>query len=604
MLSSADPKRLGLLLGLLSFSLYAVSITFGFVDFDDQRILLEQRHLFATDSFTDGLRAIFTALPREEPLIVRDVSWLIESHIFGFATPSAYHLGNVLLNAACTSGLFWFLVCATRSNALAALVTGLWLTLPVHVEPVCWVMGRKDLLATFFMLAALLAQDTWMDRHGRHRAGPYALSLALVGLAVLSKINAATFFAVMGLYAVLRPYLRGERPPDAGLPAAEIGRAALALTPHAAISVAAFLWYRGVLSEYGILGRGPSPLSVEHLTTLTTLIPLIVLRYVELIAWPTGIAIFYDRPAVGVPTPPAHLIAALGLTLSFGAATIYSAWRRRDLLFYLAALVLLMLPYLNLVYIGIVVANRYIYLASAMALALAATVANDLVQGRGPAVRRALLGAVAVFVAFGAAQSIRITGAWRDNVALWSYEAALPEPSLLALQALARVHVKTAERAEDPRARLDETAAAEALVSRGFEQVERLAAVPVEHYFSYQRDYTAKLHHWRGRVAALKGAPPPARLPHFEAAYALSPSSRLHAKTLAETLHQMARAEADPDRRLAWARGSLRYFDAYIGLSLRHHGAAQRLAKALHSNYSPFPELGPAIAETREKHGL
>ncbi|HUZ08068.1 MAG TPA: hypothetical protein VMV89_11340, partial [Candidatus Paceibacterota bacterium] len=88
----------GLLLMLAAWAMYLPSARYGFVYYDDVRILRDHPELYGQKTLRADLHAIFLAnFPREEPLLLRDVSWALDSRIFGFGNPFGYHLGNVLL---------------------------------------------------------------------------------------------------------------------------------------------------------------------------------------------------------------------------------------------------------------------------------------------------------------------------------------------------------------------------------------------------------------------------------------------------------------------------------------------------------------------------
>ena len=89
---------LGLVIG--SLFLYAQSLDFSFVHFDDQTILTDHPDRYDETSFTKSARTIFlTDFPREEPLVVRDLSWALDARLFGFSNARAYHRTNIILNA-------------------------------------------------------------------------------------------------------------------------------------------------------------------------------------------------------------------------------------------------------------------------------------------------------------------------------------------------------------------------------------------------------------------------------------------------------------------------------------------------------------------------
>ena len=193
-----------LALGGVSLGLYARAVFFDFVSFDDPSVLLAHPNLYDERSLLASLREIFLDyFPREEPLLLRDVTWALDARLFGFENPLGYHLGNVVLNALNAPLLLLFLHHATRRFDFALVVSGLFVLLPVHVEPVCWVMGRKELLVSFWMLLGLLAQSHELRaRDPRRRRSLYALTLLCTGLALLSKMSAVVFFLVLGLHRV------------------------------------------------------------------------------------------------------------------------------------------------------------------------------------------------------------------------------------------------------------------------------------------------------------------------------------------------------------------------------------------------------------------
>ena len=106
--------------------------------------------------------------------------WL-EHKLWGF-DPLGYHLVNLLLHSAVTL-LLWRLLrrLAVPGAWLAAMIFAVH---PLHVESVVWVMGRKDMLAALFYLAAALAYLRFVENR---RWQGYAAMMALFVLGLLSK---------------------------------------------------------------------------------------------------------------------------------------------------------------------------------------------------------------------------------------------------------------------------------------------------------------------------------------------------------------------------------------------------------------------------------
>ena len=594
----------GFALAGLSLALYGPAVGFDFVNYDDTTVLLGHPELYDPASLRASLYEIFVgALPREEPLLVRDVSWALDSRVFGFENPVGYHLGNVLLNAANVVLLFSFLHHATRRFGLALETASLFAVLPVHVEPVAWVMGRKDMLSAFFLLAALLAQSHELaSTDPRRRGSLYLLTLLLTALALLSKIAAMSAVLVLALHRVFARYLDGTRAARTPLDWRHLVRdVAPRLLPHALVTIAIVLWYQRIVAEFGVIGwRGPGPLDPEHLRTVATFTPLILGQYLRSLVWPSQLSISYRWPHVEIPLTTGEQLAAAGIALAAGAALLYAVLRRRDLAFYALAFVALLLPYLNVVFVDIWRADRYLYLASFCLLAIAAT----LLAPRDLRSRGSLRVAAAVLVAcFGigsAVQTARQLPVWRDNESLWMHEAYLDQPSLLGIQALAASYVKRAEREADAAARADLVRRAHVEIARGFAR-DRALGRQAAGYATAEPLQLSHLHNHLGRLAALDGAPLAEQIEHLARAHEIAPNRR-SAFRLAEAYMKLA-DEAPAAERERWVRASLAHFLEYVSMSTRdpaRHARSETLLAGLYE--SRFPFLHDEIRAARERY--
>lgn len=145
-------------------------------------------------------------------------------HAFG------YHLTNVSLhvvNSLLVAYLYHLLMPVSREGRAQSIVAGLiFLVLSCHAEPVSWVSGRTDLLATLFSLLCLAASVNGM--RGGCRLSLFA-AIIFLGLALFSKESALSVPVLVVLTAF---YLRNRgdwnlRPMD--LFAALIGGALVVL---------------------------------------------------------------------------------------------------------------------------------------------------------------------------------------------------------------------------------------------------------------------------------------------------------------------------------------------------------------------------------------
>jgi len=599
----AIDTRIFLVLFAFSLLWFSRSIGYEFVGFDDTRVLIGHPNLYNEDSLFSSLREIFVGyFPREEPLLVRDLSWAIDARLYGFGNPFGYHFGNVVLNAFNVGLLYLLLRRTTRSVETGACVAICFAILPVHVEAVGWVMGRKDLLAAFFMLAGLLAQSFELeDRPLKQRRALYLLALFCSVLALFSKASALIFFVVLALHRLLHPYLEGGCGPGEHLDwVPRIRRAAFAVVPHATLSALFFIWYRGVVGEYGIIqGDAPGGVDPEHVSNMLRFAPLILGQYLANIAWPVELSMYYRWPHVEIPLSRAELLGSAGIAAAAVTGLIYTISRRRDLAFYALAALTLLLPYTGLFYVGFWSADRYIYLAAAGVLVIAAVLLREIsARGRVAALASTLI-AVA-FVSGSALQSWRQLGVWRNGETLWLYEAHRRRPSLLSIQALAKSYLKRAERSQSSEESSIWLSRAEVEIERGFDHHTGLDLQPGRYPVPEQLQL-ARLHYLRGRAAELRGGPLEEQLRHFSQAFEIAPE-RLTAIYTSRSLFALAGYTEGPEQRKL-VEDSFDYFLHYIAFSQHDPAQLAEGRKLLEMNYEGrFPYLEDRILETQRTY--
>ena len=122
-------------------------------------------------------------------------SFWLEHRLWGF-NPTGMHGTNLLLHGLNTL-LVWRLL-ARMGVPGAWLIAAIFAIHPVRVEPVAWVMSRKDLLGTFFYL---LAVSYWLHFRKNGKAGAYWAMLGLFAASMFSKTMAITLPAVLLVWA-------------------------------------------------------------------------------------------------------------------------------------------------------------------------------------------------------------------------------------------------------------------------------------------------------------------------------------------------------------------------------------------------------------------
>ncbi len=168
-----------------------------FTNWDDPEYVLGNS-LLHNLSF-ENIKAIFTMhlTGKYHPLTI--LSFAVEYHFFGLL-PFLYHLDNLFLHLFNIILVFLFVRKLFQDQNLALLTALLFGIHPLHVEPVAWVVGRKDVLFTACYLGSLLSYlSGFGGSNGRPRAGYefYWLSLLLFLAAMLSKAMAVSLPVIL-----------------------------------------------------------------------------------------------------------------------------------------------------------------------------------------------------------------------------------------------------------------------------------------------------------------------------------------------------------------------------------------------------------------------
>lgn len=158
---------LAILLGLLTFALFAPAVRYGFTDVDDVLYTLETPPV-AGGLSTVHVRWAFTTVHESWYSPLTWISLMADSSLFG-PRPFGYHLTNVWLHAANAALLAWLLYRLLGHPLAAFLAAALWAFHPLRVESVVWIAERKDVLSGLFFLLAVGAHLRWAEHPTRSR---------------------------------------------------------------------------------------------------------------------------------------------------------------------------------------------------------------------------------------------------------------------------------------------------------------------------------------------------------------------------------------------------------------------------------------------------
>jgi Tfp pilus assembly protein PilF len=306
--------------GLAALVAYAATMSYGFV-WDDRLLIEPSQALRSWQGLPQLLGSHFWAEAHEISAYWRPLTTLtffLDAQVWGLR-PAGFHLTNVLLHVA-VSLLVLVLARRLTGDLTAGAVAGSLFALhPVHVESVAFVSGRTDILATLFVLLALLAWDTW-GRTGRRLAWAGALGSAAAALA------AKEVAVVLPLLLLLWPEKWGQT--RLRRPCLTTLSTNSSLTPFWGPFVALVAGYAAL--RILVLGRvldAADPATWGSLAVRTATTLSLVAEYSLLVLVPWEASAYREVVPVPWPPPAAWWLAAAWLGL-VGGLTVWAAARR------------------------------------------------------------------------------------------------------------------------------------------------------------------------------------------------------------------------------------------------------------------------------------
>jgi tetratricopeptide (TPR) repeat protein len=379
-------------LALLTIAAFEGVTRCGFVTFDDGAYAAHNP-IVAQGLTAHGFGWALTTFHSSNWHPLTWLSLMLDVSLFG-PGPLGHHVVSVLLHAASVVVLYLGLARASGARGASALAAALFAVHPLRVESVAWIAERKDVLCTFFYLAAVVL-------YGARRLG---WSLAAFALALLAKPMAVTLPLAL---LIVDFWPLGRK-----LDVARV-RETWAFFALAGLSCAITLWAQ--LST-GATEAWIRPSFAERLTY----VPLEYVRYIRLFLWPSGLAVLYPRPAGSLIVESLLSLALLG---ALAWLVIVQGRTRPWLVAGLVWFAVTLVPVLGIVHVGFQgVADRYTYIPAIGLSVLVAFRAAELAdRARMPrAARAAASFAVLAALAFLTHRQVEF---WRDGESL--YERAL-----------------------------------------------------------------------------------------------------------------------------------------------------------------------------------
>jgi protein O-mannosyl-transferase len=144
-----------LILSGLTWLVYAQSLSFGFVNFDDDKFVSENPHVSAGLKLSEIAWA-FTNVDADNWHPLTTLSQMLDCELFGLRA-GGHHFTNLLLHNISVVLVFLWLARLTGRTCPSFLVAAIFAVHPQHVESVAWIAERKDVLSgVFFMLTLIV----------------------------------------------------------------------------------------------------------------------------------------------------------------------------------------------------------------------------------------------------------------------------------------------------------------------------------------------------------------------------------------------------------------------------------------------------------------
>jgi tetratricopeptide (TPR) repeat protein len=402
------------LLFVLTLLLYAPVLQYGFVDYDDP-LYVTQNGRVQQGLTGESIRWAFQFGPGHA-FNYHPLTWLshmLDAQLYG---PKAglHHLTSIILHAAASIALLWFLWIATQRWWPSFAAAALFAWHPMHVESVAWVAERKDVLSALLMFLMLLAYVRYT--RSEKRTGWYLLVVALFTIGLLAKAMLVTVPFVL----LLLDYWPLKRPWSKSLLLEKVPLFAIAI----AMSVVTYLAQK---LDGGLQSDETCPAALRWMN-----VPVAYVRYLAKLAWPANLSVFY--PYCGWATW--QVAAATAMLIAITVVVIMKRRRGYVLVGWLWFLGMLV-PVIGIVQAGMQsMADRYSYLPS-VGLFIAVCFALDdwATTMRQRWVAKGILSILLIACIVVTLHQIQF---WRDEVTLFTRAATVDPQNYLAEGRIAR----------------------------------------------------------------------------------------------------------------------------------------------------------------------
>ncbi len=381
---------------------------FEFVNFDDNLLVFENRHI-QTRINPEAIRWSFTTNQADLWSPVLWLSFLLEYQFHGL-TAGGYHVTNLILHVLGALLLFWLFDRMTGALWPSAFVAAVFALHPLHVESVAWITERKDVLSAFFWMLTLCLYAYYTEKPLIRRYLPVIFTFIL---ALMSKPMVVTL-PVMMILLDYWPLKRFEtRQGKAKILLWQLKEKMPLFIPAAIFSFITFYVQYYIPSMKHLQSLERTPLDLRLANAAVSFV-----TYLEKTFWPHDMSVFYPFP---IQIPAWQISGAFLLILVISIAVIAGV-KRFPFLFvgwfwYLIAI----LPVIKIMQIGNdAMADRYHYLPS-IGISVMLAWGIPLLFSGDNVLRKVLFPAAISFLSILTFLTWHQCGYWRNSIGLWNH---------------------------------------------------------------------------------------------------------------------------------------------------------------------------------------
>jgi len=383
-------KKIGALFLLVTISLITLypCLSNDFVNWDDDKYVLENRDIQALTGQNIG--KIFSSFYCGAYVPLTVLSFAIDYQI-GVLNTLIYHRTNLLLHFLNSILIFWVVYLFCKKTGVSFL-TALFFTIhPLHVEPVAWVTGRKDLLYALFFTGSVIA---YLYFRTSDRRQYYLMSFLLFILALFSKPAAVTLPFVL-LVIEYFVYSQSNK------------KSLIRMAPYLILSIIFF--YIAVIAQRtaGAFPQGKLNFLQQINISLSNF-----LFYLYKMIVPIKLSCIY--PIQNYWFAP-FLVGAIIIVI------LISLRYNRIIALTMVFFVIMMLPVLQLIPVGQILSDRYTYLSLTGFFYLLAAALYTLYLHAKKKFRIFIIIIVLLITVFLSTLSNKQCRIWKDGMTLWTY---------------------------------------------------------------------------------------------------------------------------------------------------------------------------------------